>query len=335
MATNDFLTFSAAGGANVVTQSAWVALSTLRAQGFQSGVATSSQLNKVWRQSSIIAAVVAQYVADIAGQDVLDDGTTATILANLKAAIRAQSSPVGSSRGLTCPNGAPGTSLTYAAVEIVLETALGGQSYRLASFLKTINGATVGAGGMDVGLAPVSGYVAIYAIYNPVTVTSALLGVDCTNTIAPEVYGGANMPSGYTASCLVGVWPTNASRQFTIGLQVDRVMCIAPVQVLNNGTIVPTQAAIDLSTAVPKNARYVTGTVAMSVTGSASQMSIQVLPANLQIGNQGFAALVQPANFTSATYGRHPINQSQQLYYNTSSTAGTPNFQLAVSGYEI
>lgn len=335
MATNDFLTFSAASGANVVTQSAWVGLSTLRAQGFQSGVAQSAQVNKAIRQASIISSIVAQYVADTVGQDVLDDGTTATILGNLKSAIRAQSSPVGSSRGLTCPNGGANTSLTYSAVEIVVETALGGQVYRLANFLKTINATTVGAGGMDTGVAPVTGYVAIYAIYNPATSTSALLGVDSTTTIAPEIYGGANMPAGYTASCLIGVWPTNASRQFTIGLQVDRVMCIAPVQVLNNSTIVGGQAALSLATAVPKNARYVTGTVAMSVTGTASQLSMQVLPANLQIGNQGFAALVNPNNFTSATYGRHPINQSQQIYYSSSSTAGSPNFQLAVSGYEI
>ena len=48
------------------------------------GVAQSAQLNKVWRQSSIMAAVLAQFISDRTGQDVLDDGTTATILANLK-----------------------------------------------------------------------------------------------------------------------------------------------------------------------------------------------------------------------------------------------------------
>lgn len=80
---NDFLVFGGGAGANVVTQSAWAALGA-RTAGFSSGVAQSAQLNKAWRQSSIMAAVLGQFITDRTGQDVLDDGTTATILANLK-----------------------------------------------------------------------------------------------------------------------------------------------------------------------------------------------------------------------------------------------------------
>lgn len=87
MATNDFLPFAGGTGANVLTQAAYLALSTLRANGFAAGTAQSAQLNKVWRQSSIMAAVMAQMISDNTGADVLDDGTTATILANLKAAV--------------------------------------------------------------------------------------------------------------------------------------------------------------------------------------------------------------------------------------------------------
>ncbi|WP_454763355.1 phage tail protein [Cupriavidus campinensis] len=80
---NDFLVFGGAGGANVITQAAYAALGA-RASGFSSGTANSAQCNKTWRQSSIMAAVLAQFISDRTGQDVLDDGTTATILANLK-----------------------------------------------------------------------------------------------------------------------------------------------------------------------------------------------------------------------------------------------------------
>lgn len=80
---NDFLVFGGAGGANVITQAAYAALGT-RTSGFSSGTANSAQCNKTWRQSSIMAAVLAQFISDRTGQDVLDDGTTATILANLK-----------------------------------------------------------------------------------------------------------------------------------------------------------------------------------------------------------------------------------------------------------
>lgn len=86
MATNDFKAFATSGGANVLTQAQYIALTTLIANGFQAGTAQSSQLNKVWRQASIMSAVLAQFVSDQTGLDVLDDGTTSNILANLKTA---------------------------------------------------------------------------------------------------------------------------------------------------------------------------------------------------------------------------------------------------------
>lgn len=86
MPANDFLVFGGGAGANVMSQADWAALAQ-RLSGFQSGVAQSAQLNKAWRQSSIMTAVLAQLIADRTGQDVIDDGTTATILANLKLAV--------------------------------------------------------------------------------------------------------------------------------------------------------------------------------------------------------------------------------------------------------
>ncbi|MFZ5936575.1 hypothetical protein ACOKS3_17310 [Pseudomonas sp. HS6-2] len=88
MATNDFLSFAGGSGANVLTQAAYVALSSTRSNGFTSGTANSQQLNKVWRQSSVIAASVAQAISDLTGQDAVDDGTTATLTAMFKSAIR-------------------------------------------------------------------------------------------------------------------------------------------------------------------------------------------------------------------------------------------------------
>lgn len=88
MATNDFQPFAYGGAANVVSQSAYLALTTILQNGFSSGVAQSAQLNKVWRQSSIMAAVLAQFSSDYSGQNSIDDGTTATLETNLIAAIR-------------------------------------------------------------------------------------------------------------------------------------------------------------------------------------------------------------------------------------------------------
>ncbi|WP_227747605.1 glycine-rich domain-containing protein [Burkholderia multivorans] len=91
MATqNDFLPFATGPGANVVDQATYAALGALTT-GFLSGTAQSVQLNKVWRQSSIVAAVIAQFIVAQTGQAAVDDGTTATLLANFTKAVNAAS----------------------------------------------------------------------------------------------------------------------------------------------------------------------------------------------------------------------------------------------------
>jgi hypothetical protein len=86
--SNDFIPFAVGGSANVITQSAYAALTSITQNGFQSGIAQSNQLNKVWRQSSIMSAVLAQFIVDQSGQNAVDDGTTATLEANLISAVR-------------------------------------------------------------------------------------------------------------------------------------------------------------------------------------------------------------------------------------------------------
>lgn len=87
MATNDFLPFAGGVGANVVTQSAYAALTTLLANGFTTGIADPTQLNKVWRQGSIMSSALGALISGISGNNVVDDGTTSTILQNLQTAL--------------------------------------------------------------------------------------------------------------------------------------------------------------------------------------------------------------------------------------------------------
>jgi uncharacterized MAPEG superfamily protein len=42
--------------------------------GFQSGKASSAQVNKAIRQATFVAAALAQYMTNKTGQDVLDNG---------------------------------------------------------------------------------------------------------------------------------------------------------------------------------------------------------------------------------------------------------------------
>jgi hypothetical protein len=83
---NDFLAFATGGGANVLSQDDYAALSAVLT-GYQSGVASSAALNKTWRQSSLMANVLAQLIVAKTGQPVIDDGTTATLLSNLASAM--------------------------------------------------------------------------------------------------------------------------------------------------------------------------------------------------------------------------------------------------------
>ena len=86
MASNDFLPFAAGGSANVESQAAYAADSHLL-NGLVSGIVPSNLLNKTLRQSSIISAMVAQFIADETGANSVDDGTNATLLANMKLGI--------------------------------------------------------------------------------------------------------------------------------------------------------------------------------------------------------------------------------------------------------
>lgn len=56
------------------------------------------------------------------------------------------------------------------------------------------------------------------------TGASALLAANATSATMPEVYGGANMPSGYTASALISVVPTNSSGQIVALSQNSRTI---------------------------------------------------------------------------------------------------------------
>lgn len=86
MAKNEFLSFGTGAGANVMAQSAYENFAD-RQRGFQSGIARSEQLNKVWRQTSTMAAVLGQFIADMTGGDVRDDGDITTLVAGLVDAI--------------------------------------------------------------------------------------------------------------------------------------------------------------------------------------------------------------------------------------------------------
>lgn len=347
MANNNFKPFAAAGGANVMAQADYEALAALLT-GFQSGTAQSQQLNKVWRQSSIMAAVLGQFIVDLTGQDAVDDGTTATLLANLKMAVQAQSAAVvGQARNLTMSVVSASSSATLTADEIVVGTALGGQKYVLKQFSKVINLATTGAGGMDTGAAPSSGYVAVYAIYSPVKAAQhasdpitypddgrALLATNATSAVAPNVYGGANMPTGYTASALVSVWPTNGSSQFMIGTQIDRRISFVGINALAGNANIGSLTSLSIASIVPKNAKSIRGWIGISSAGVSTALAISVASSSSAIGliyTQG-----NNTQTVNASFGDIDISTPQTIYYSNQCTGSTISSQsIQIAGYSF
>ncbi|AOK62011.1 hypothetical protein WM29_23060 [Burkholderia ubonensis] len=334
MANNNFKAFAAAAGANVMTQADYEALAALLT-GFQSGTAQSQQLNKVWRQSSIMASVLAQFIVDLTGQDAIDDGTTTTLLANLKTAVQAQSAAVvGHARNLAMSVTAASATATLTADEIVVGTALGGKKYVLGAFNQTINLATTGAGGMDTGAAPAPGYVGLYAGYNPVTGARTLFARNATSTVLGSVYGGANAPAGITATALVSVWPTNSSGQFVVGAQTERSVKTGLVTVLATNSIQSSYIALNISSAVPKNAITCSGYI--SYGSSAASMGTMNFAADAT--GTGAVAVGGYSNGSGSVYAPFadtPINIPQTAYYNNSSASGTPTFGAAINGYKF
>ena len=85
MATNDFLVW-APGGGNVMSQGAY-STNTFLTNGVVTGLADNTLYNKSVRQSSIMAATIANFIIQELNLNVVDDGTTATILTNFTNAL--------------------------------------------------------------------------------------------------------------------------------------------------------------------------------------------------------------------------------------------------------
>lgn len=223
---------------------------------------------------------------------------------------------------------------TFTADQVVVGTSLGGATYRLNGFNKNINLATVGAGGMDTGTATANGFVGIYAIYNPTTQVSALLATMEASAILPIVYGGANMPAGYTASALISVAPISATAgQFAAFFQLDHAVDYLGVGVLTGSTFVGGPVARP-STGIPYSAKFVSGFNQVSSSASAAISQVLTSTAVSAIGGQ-YNTCNLTAGSSQAVPFRVAISLPQNIYQTASSSAGTPGFTINVKNYEF
>lgn len=221
---------------------------------------------------------------------------------------------------------------TLTADSIIVSTAIGGSSYLLPAFSKTINISTTGAGGMDTGSPPVSGWIAIYAIYNPLTGVSALLATNATVSVAPVIYAGGNMPAGFTASKLVSVWRITGASVLYGGFQIDNQVIFLGLGVLSVTVTQASMTSFSISTGAPPNAKTVVGSVNVQAT-AASVLGCGISPSSTSFGSQsGQMAASNAAQILNQF--NVPIITSQTLFYTFTVTGGSsPMLNVSVTGY--
>ncbi|HWD56880.1 MAG TPA: hypothetical protein VG308_01270 [Stellaceae bacterium] len=232
---------------------------------------------------------------------------------------------------------AAGMSVTITGDAFAVATALNGASFVLPSFSHSFNGATTGAGGMDTGSLPVSGFVAIYAIYNPATQAAALLGTN-GGTSCPTIYAGGHMPSGYTASGLIAVWPTNGSAQLVAAYLTGRKLTFAPVNAVNTASNNASPQSQSIAPFVPPNATSVGGLLIniMGTSPTAGNYQIEALSdVGAAIGRRQF---VMPFPATSGALGVTPfeglpVPTPQTLYYVNSASGTSPSSIISLTSY--
>ncbi|CQJ25947.1 tail fiber protein [Yersinia mollaretii] len=239
---------------------------------------------------------------------------------------------VGTARNARMSVTAPSATATFTAEELIVQAGLGWLQYKLAGFNKSVNLGITGAGGMDTGSAPANGFVALYVIYNPTTQGSALLAVNATSTVAPEVCMGV-MPAGYTASALVSVWGITSSL-FRIGFQSNRHIAIPTTNIysVSGGTV--TQTVLGVSPVAPPNAKQIDIAITANETVAGNGVALNIASSTSGIGQFGAVSTVTGQTATAITTGTLALIESQRLYFSMSNTnPGT--YIIAGRGYSL
>ena len=262
--------------------------------------------------------------------DIKSDGTVKTALENLQLR-ESFSGVVGEARNAQMNIIRSSAFASFSADEIIVESSIG-QQYRLRAFNKTIDLRMSGTGGMDVGKAPSEGFIALYAILNPTSGETALLAVNATTIIAPEIYAGNHMPDGYTASALVSVWKTDLARNFVAGFQNGRHVVMNSTNVLTTALPAESYTELSIANAVPLNAKTIDGYINVNpvIASINSYCSIASDLSGIGVKSFGTSSSGILANFSDL----HLITP-QKIYYTIGVAGDMKDSFVNLTGYKI
>lgn len=178
---NKFLPWATASGANVQDDVTYAA-DVRRTMGVTAGLASSSNFNKALRQSSSIAAMVAQFTADHGPGDVLDNGDLTTLETQFLAALK-------SSLGL-----ASGIPLTIGVIDTGTPNATITGTYPNQQLNITFpsGGGGGGGGGITIGIGSVT-----------TGAPGSSAGASISGT-SPNFYLNLSLPAGYNGAAGAG-----------------------------------------------------------------------------------------------------------------------------------
>lgn len=304
--------------------------------------------NRLWSANDIAANMMTAGTLDLFAQSgslggaaSLNVGTTAgTVAAGNDSRITGAAQftqltgVIGTSRNAKMSVTAASSTATFTADELIVQTALGGLQYKLSSFSKTINLATTGVGGMDTGTVPANGFVALYAIYNPTTQISALLAVNASSVVAPEVYGGSNMPAGYTASALVSVLPTSSSQLAPV-IQQGRRVSIVGASILS-GSGAPSSLAALAITVIPLNTTLIRMSATVGIIANDTTGVLEVAASTALVGAKriSLGAAGTGGTLSTTSYMEMPVaDNSRNIYWRVQ--IANISYGLTTMGYEF
>ncbi|CQH34449.1 tail fiber protein [Yersinia enterocolitica] len=243
------------------------------------------------------------------------------------------SSVIGASRNLriSVPVAAP--IANFSADQLIVGTQFNGVKYSLTALNLSINLATVGVGGMDTGAAPISGFVAIYVIYNPATLATALLAVNTTSAKVSEVYSGTSMPIGFTASALVSVWGTSASL-FKVGYQTERHVMTVTTPIYTSSAGSTAINTLSIATLVPKNCKDVDlyATAVQSAGGQGIELFL--MSSSNEVGKTTVNATASSGTVAGNKVVTLPVINEQSIAYAMSNT-NAGSYSISIRGYSI
>lgn len=278
----------------------------------------------------------ANYIPYWASSSSLANGSPTTIAQTVLPAI----APPGTGTNVSCSEASASASITCTADAFVVCAALTSTNCaEIGSVNQTFNGGTTGAGGMDTGSLPSSGFVGIYVIFDQTAQSVALLGFNCSS-VCPTIYSGAHMPSGYTMSALLTALPTNSTPQIVGDLYVKGKRVSFPlVTVLTTSTSHASATSLSISGFVPPNAVSISGSLNSTCGTTPGNTAVEVVVFSDSATSGQQTSAVSCASVSGAiivsVFIDLSIPTSQTMWYENTVSGTSPTSVIDINTYTI